>query len=58
MWKHCNIYPLGAGEYTLALFSPSGVDSDNDGVGDGDYCFTTTVIEITEPEANWNKLYC
>ena len=43
--------PLGAGEYTLALFSPSGVDSDNDGVGDGDYCFTTTVIEITEPEA-------
>ena len=36
---------------TLALFSPSGVDSDNDGVGDGDYCFTTTVIEITEPDA-------
>ena len=42
--------PLSEGTYTLALYSPSGVDADFDGVGDDPPCFTTEIIEIVGPE--------
>ena len=36
--------------YALALYSPSGVDADFDGIGDDPPCFTTETIEIIGPD--------
>ena len=40
--------PLPAGLYTLALYSPSGLDADFDGIGDEPHCYTTQTSFTTK----------